>query len=297
MGNKCCTDRKEIRSHGPAAGPTEQPDKERSNTTKIKHIAFKSIGDDASAFDKAFESNDLQALVGLLNSSQPIESFEQRMHPWAEDPKTIGALAATQFAILASMADQTDDSDMKVRIRQVGAIPRLCDFLRSTSPDRIQTAVVALSFLTANCEDNAQAVIRAGALVMLMHHQNSPVAGMRVATSTTLRNLCVASEECRDEFVRRGGLKAIIKQLSQDPHPSLSHVDVQLESVLNLQDIIIDDAGNVVEKYRSEVERLGAEEKLALLSESEDDEVRLTAQELFNLLTDVNRAESAPRRS
>ena len=31
-----------------------------------------------------------------------IEKLEERMHPWAADPETIGALAATQLAIFAS---------------------------------------------------------------------------------------------------------------------------------------------------------------------------------------------------
>ena len=35
---------------------------------------------------------------GLLQ----IEKLEERMHPWAADPETIGALAATQLAIFAS---------------------------------------------------------------------------------------------------------------------------------------------------------------------------------------------------
>ena len=50
----------------------------------------------------------LQAFVELLSSQQAIESFDERMHPWAEDPKTVGALAGTQLAILASAAEQAE---------------------------------------------------------------------------------------------------------------------------------------------------------------------------------------------
>lgn len=291
MGNKCCTDRKE-----PKVGRTilesssEQSGKGKcySGKAQAKPIKFHSKGDDAATFDRAFEANDLEAFVQLLSSSQVIESFDQRMHPWAEDPKTVGSLAGTQFAILASMADQQNDTSMKIRIREAGAIPALVDFLRSTEPDRVQTAVVALSFLTANCEENAHAVFDAGALEMLMRHLDSPVAGMRVATSTTLRNISVVNEACRKQFVRLGGLGAIVSQLSQTPHPSLSHVDVQLESVLNLQDIIEDEDGNVIPEFGREAQELGAEAKLTLLLEAADEEVRATAQELLDVLAAMN---------
>ena len=53
-------------------------------------------------------SSFLQAFVELLSSQQAIESFDERMHPWAEDPKTVGALAGTQLAILASAAEQAE---------------------------------------------------------------------------------------------------------------------------------------------------------------------------------------------
>eukprot|EP00971_Amphidinium_carterae_P086751 1716712-Amphidinium_carterae.1 len=80
-----------------------------------------SKGDDADKFDKAFEQNDLKAFVALLASNEVIESFEERMHPWAEDPRTVGALAGTQLAILASVGSQTNPT-VKDEIRE--AAPR-----------------------------------------------------------------------------------------------------------------------------------------------------------------------------
>lgn len=39
-------------------------------------------------------------------------------------------------------------------IRNAGAITPLVEFLKSDQTDRVQTAVVALSFLTADCKEN-----------------------------------------------------------------------------------------------------------------------------------------------
>merc|ERR1711879_896459 len=58
--------------------------------------------DDNATFDKACETTDLKAFVQLLSSTQRIPPFKARTHPWAQTPKTVGALAASQLAFLAS---------------------------------------------------------------------------------------------------------------------------------------------------------------------------------------------------
>ncbi len=81
------------------------------------------------------------------------------MHQWAENPRTIGALAGTQLAIRAAVSKEganenmSFDPEMKNKIRQAGAIPKFVAFLSSGEVDRVHTAVVALSFL---CMDNPQ---------------------------------------------------------------------------------------------------------------------------------------------
>ena len=47
-------------------------------------------------FEVAFEQRDLSAFVKLMGSTQRIENFEERMHPWAKDPATVGALAGSR---------------------------------------------------------------------------------------------------------------------------------------------------------------------------------------------------------
>lgn len=292
MGGKCCTDRKEPAGGAKGAAPAAGAKPERKsvhagnaydNKKRAISIGYHSKGDDAEKFDKAFETNDLKAFVELLPSQQPIESFEERMHPWAEDPKTVGALAGTQLAILASVAEK-DNPTVKVDIRKAGAIPPLVDFLRSNQEDRVQTAVVALSFLTAECPENTVAIHDAGALPLLLKHLNSSVAGMRAAAANTLRNICMEKDEYRKEFVEKGGIRGLVEQLSISPDPSLNHADVQLEAVLNLQDVIEHEDGTLIEEYARQALAAGAEEKLRALTQSDDEEVRGSAEEVLNSL-------------
>lgn len=293
MGGKCCTDRKDVQvpahkevAHLAGAGRNDRKSAANvyDNKKRAISIGYHSKGDDAEKFDKAYETQDLKAFVSLLSSKQPIEEFEERMHPWAQDPKTVGALAGTQLAILASQASE-DNPSLKKHIREAGAIPPLVDFLKSNEQDRIQTAVVALSFLTTECPENVEAVVKAGAMKALLACMDSPVAGMRAAAALTLRNTCMEKEEFRKEFVKLGGIKALVNQLSSAPDPSLKQADVQLEAILNLQDLVEDpNTENVIEEYAKQARDMGAIAKLKKLAEVEDEEVSSAATELIEFL-------------
>lgn len=287
MGSKCCTERKD------ETNPAKQGRQSLAAFGKGQKqisIGYHSRGDDAEKFDKAFESNDLKGFVALLGSGQIIESFDERMHPWAEDPKTIGALAGTQLAILASEADK-DNPMLKDEIFEAGAVPPLVEYLRSDDqPDRVQTAVVALSFLTAECSKVANAAYTAGALPLLLKHLESPVGGMRAAAATTLRNICMESEEYRGKFMDLGGMKGLVAQLDPKPDPVLNHTDVQLEAVLNFQDMIENEEGHVITKYALLAIQSGAENKLRKLADSPDEEVRNAAEDSLSALTEVKKS-------
>jgi hypothetical protein len=289
MGNKCCTDRKEV-AGGSGAAVLKQERKSLAGGYGAKpralSIGYQSKGDDAEKFDKAYETNDYKGLVELLSSTTKIEAFEEKMHPWADDPRTVGALAGTQLAIQASLADG-DNPNVKEEICKAGAIPPLVKFLRSNESDRVHTAVVALSFLTADCSSSTVAAYEAGAVELLLKHLSSDLTGMRAAAATTLRNICMENDEYRDKFVNMGGLDSLVKQLDVGPSsdPALPHADVQLEAILNLQDIIEDQDGNLIEKYAERARDAGAVRLLQLLLvNSDDEEVRASANEVLTLL-------------
>jgi hypothetical protein len=289
MGGKCCTDRKEPNGAVAAAPGAKQPERKSLaggfNKQRALSLGYASKGDDAEKFDKAYEANDYKGLVELLPSKTKIEAFEERMHPWADDPKTVGALAGTQLAIQASMADR-ENPNVKEEIFKAGGIPPLVAFLRSDETDRLHTAVVALSFLTAECSNNTVAAYEAGALKLLLQHINSPLIGMRAAVATTLRNICMEKDEYRAEFVEQGGIDGLVKQLSvgESADPALPHVDVQLEAILNLQDVIEDQDGNLIDKYAQKARDAGVIPLLQQLVLSEDEEVQSSANEVLTLL-------------
>lgn len=283
LSQKCCTDRKDEGPHKGRKSVADSNAYDSSKKTKMS-IGYRSEGDDAGKFDKAVEKNDLVALVDLLKSNQKIDSFEERMHPWAEDPKTVGALAATQLAILASSAES---ATIKDDIRKAGAIPPLIGFLQSDSQDRVQTAVVGLSFLSSESVENARELHKGGAMPLLLKCMESKVAGMRAAAATTLRNICVESEECKKQFVDMGGIKELVKQLDSQPDKSLNQADVQLEAILNLQDMIENTDGTLQIDSAKKALEAGAVEKLKKLCQVNDDEVKSSAEELLTSLSKV----------
>lgn len=235
-------------------------------------------------FDRAYESKDVNSFVELLSSRQAIDAFEERMHPWAADPKTVGTLAATQLAIIASTAEK-DKPRAKEEIGRAGAIPLLVGYLRTEEDDRVQIAVVALSFLTTECMPNAVAAFTEGAMPLLLPHLASPICGMQSAAAMTLCNLCNEREEYRKTFVELGGIGALVAQLGSTADPALNMVEVQLEGVLNLQDLIEDDEGDVVQAYARAAVEAGAVEKLERLKAVEDGEMRDAVSDLLRCLS------------
>jgi len=151
MGNRCCTDRKpatrandgQLKAWGDnlARDASEEVHRKHNLPTKsivafdnqkqIRSTWFLAQSDDADKFDRAFEANDIAGLVALLPSRQPIEGVEEKMHPWAQDPQTVGALAGTQLSVMAHFAVEEEDPQMKINIGKAGAIVPLVDFLRS----------------------------------------------------------------------------------------------------------------------------------------------------------------------
>lgn len=246
-------------------------------------IEYKSHGDDADTFDDAVRDNNYAALVRLLQSEQAVEILEPK-HPWAEDPCTIGALAAMQLALLTSVVAK-DDPEMKLEIHGAGAVPPLVGFLRSNQEDRVQAAVTALKYLTEECPQSAHSAHQAGALPPLIMQLGSPLAGLRGAAASTLKNICVECPEHQEEFMRLGGLKFFVEHLELVSDPMLfDHPDLMLEAVWNLEEVTTDPDGNLNERYAQLANQCGALEKLEKLRGIGDDEVSGAAEKVMERL-------------
>lgn len=243
-------------------------------------IEYESSGRDADDFDRAFHVNDIEALARLLDSEQRVDRFVEPKHPWAEDPRTVGALAAVQLALLASVAAYGDPELKEAILDANGATERLLSFLGADEPDRAQAAVIALSYLTDECPQNAHAIYDAGALPVLIKHLDSPVAGMRGAAASTLRHICMENEEYCRAFMASGGLKGFVNQL--DPH--LDNADLMLEAVWNFEDVTTDADGNMIESYAKLAIEQGALDKLEKLRKVGEEEVSGAADKVLRVL-------------
>lgn len=241
-------------------------------------IEYESNGTDADDFDRAFGATDFEALARLLDSEQRVERFVEPKHPWAEDPRTIGALAAVQLALLASVAAYGDVEMKEELLSANGCAERLVTFLGADEPDRAQAAVIALSYLTDECSQNAHAIYDAGALPMLIKQlDSSMIAGMRGAAASTLRHICMERVEYKKAFVDSGGLKGFVNQLD----PSLENADLMLEAIWNFEDVITDADGNLIEVYAKLAVEQGALEKLGKLRQCEEEEVGTAAEKVL----------------
>ena len=189
-----------------------------------------------------------------MDSMEEFQPFNDRMHPWAADPKTIGALAGTQLAIISSVGSAGEAADepqqvarhqeLNEEIRKAGAIPKFKNFLESGAVDRLHTAVVALSFMSTDNHACAQEMLQIDMMPILIPHLKSPKQGMRAAVATTLRNISCVSNEAREKLADAGGLTEMVKQLELDE----DNADLKLEAILNLQDILEEEDGPINEK-------------------------------------------------
>jgi hypothetical protein len=272
MGQPCCcaTERKdELPARKPSIGG-KQPQNGRNEAKTTS---------DADAFDTAFERKDIGEFTRLMDSTEPIEPLPERMHPWAADPRSVGPLAATQLAILSSSGDNPRRKD---EILAAGAIPKFKKYLESKEEDRVQTAVVALSFLSTDNTACASEIFKVGCLPLLVPLLSAPIQGMRGAVASTLRNMYVQSPQAKKAFLDAGGVPLLVQQLNRD----MDNTDLALEGILNMDDLVETDAGDVDHKMAQELVTAGAVPVLRKAAEvlADDNEVREQADELLQKL-------------
>lgn len=262
--------------------------------TSIKLGKFSTNGvqcKEVTQVEMAIENNDYALLVDLLDCDKKIQPFDERLHPWADDPQTVGALSATQLAILASSCNP-DCAKAKDVIRERGGVEKIVQFLKSGEQDRIHTAVVALGLLTSDCGINAAAAYKANVFPLLIPHITSSLIGLRAAVSTVCRNICLEDESYTRAFWECGGVDALVEHLGLDvdavaPSLSLKTSDVQLETLLNLEDILENDGGEMPQEYVESAKKSGVVGLLETLGRSSNKEVATQAQDLLSKINNV----------
>lgn len=169
-------------------------------------------GKDAEKFDEAFANMDIPAFVELLTSENNLgegQLEEVPDHPWADMPKSVGGLAATQLAVIASL----DEANV-VTIRQAGACEVLVSYLKaSCSSDKRDAGVVLLVFLTSVDAESCAELGQKNALPDLIRILCDKQAhrGLRCAISTVLVNVLLEHQGTASRFIRENGAAQLLK--------------------------------------------------------------------------------------
>ncbi|CXI26223.1 armadillo-domain containing rhoptry protein, putative [Plasmodium berghei] len=274
MGNRCCTGRDLLYK-----SKLQELGIEGSKTIR-KLLSF--TNNDIIRFDKAYDENDVQEFVNLCSSTCEIEKLEDRMHPWAADPKTIGALSATQLAILASKENEPHYKDA---IRESNGIPVFINLLKSHELDRVHAAVVALSFLSVDNVKNCICMFENGALPYLITGMKSNIDGMKAACAQTCRNIFVLDKNYKKEFLKLGGITQLVNLLELSSTDDSQPLYTQLEAIYHLEDFILND-GDEVPQFLEAVKKSNAIKNLKALQQCPEQDLAEASNVLLLRLTD-----------
>eukprot|EP01071_Lankesteria_metandrocarpae_P006740 Lankesteria_metandrocarpae@DN4466_c1_g1_i3.p1 len=219
---------------------------------------------DLDLFTEAHRSNDIPMLLKLMDSEQEFQISDTKIHPWAAPPRTIGALAISQLASLASQPSETPVSTM---IREAGGIEKMVHLLDSNAIDKVHGAVIALSFLSDESPQNAGVMYEANALTKLVKCMHMQPNDLKAAAALTCRNIYTTETVYRQAFVGAGGVQPLVDLLALPEEPFDSKLlHVQAEAVLCLEDLMIEDGTEIVHCVAA-VKDCGGSEALRILSE------------------------------
>jgi len=146
-----------------------------------------------------------------------------------------------------------------------------------------------LSYMLQECPANVHIAHEAGILPDLVTHLESPTAGLRAVVANMIHDMCMASSVYRDECVRLGGLPGIVRQLNSPPDAALDNVQVQLESILTLEDLIMDENDSLIAENARKAISAGAEGALEHLVDMEDEDVYNAASMVLGKLASLKR--------
>jgi hypothetical protein len=160
------------------------------------------------------------------------------LHTWADNPKTIGALAASQIGIFASEVESYSAPCFIEDIIQHGAVEKLLNFANSLERDKFEAAVLALSFLTENCKlhiavDIVERILKKNAMNSIVRHMHDTKEGLRSTASICCRNLYLGRPVVQRQFMNLGGGYLLMQLLGS------SDATIVFETVLNLLDLIL----------------------------------------------------------
>eukprot|EP00929_Paragymnodinium_shiwhaense_P090100 TRINITY_DN50318_c0_g1_i1.p1 TRINITY_DN50318_c0_g1~~TRINITY_DN50318_c0_g1_i1.p1 ORF type:complete len:1069 (+),score=250.64 TRINITY_DN50318_c0_g1_i1:118-3324(+) len=286
-------------SPGNAVSPVPQP---------LPPLKPASSGRDCQRMMEAFANGDVASLTQLLASTEALPEAgpdaaqppKVPPHAWAEEPRSVAALAAAHLAEMAGL-DEDFGGVVAQGVREAGGIPLLMRLLGSPHADASQRSILALAALLQH--DDAQATCASamfseGVLPLLTRHCGSLVAGLKrsAAAAAGLLVLRLAgvggalAEDCRCKFADSGGIGILVDLLAwpgQDaPKPGSEEkarhdedCDVALRAI---QAMLAGSKGEPLhERLGRQAIRRNAVPRLRLLKASEREGVRRHASRLL----------------
>ena len=271
--------------------------------------------DDTDAFYEAFHKSETSPdkaiidFLGLMDSTDNLVPFGERMHPWAQDPKTVGCLAGLQICILIQPPASIDpdhmhhidggNKDLALEIRREEGVPKYVEFLKDkSSPDKVECAHVFFSFLCELDAECTKELYKLDGLGLVIPHMNAANRGMRTAAAHICRHLFMLHDEAKQAFTKAGGVPLMVEGFSMlvnsDIDNEADRMDViagAIDGILNFEDLI--DADEM--KIDWDISKMLVEHGLIDLLETtkridpEDDELLQQANHMISTLEDADK--------
>ena len=154
---------------------------------------------------------DPEKFVEIMDSRRPV-TVKERVHAWAENPQTIGCLAIAQLGLKCMNIDGPDSyiNVLKDRIRTTGGIKKMAGYINPTNnetQDRVENAVVALSFICADNDENCIHLYECDGLRGLINimRDGTQKEGCRITAAVLVRNMLDEGDMYTKTFIELKG--------------------------------------------------------------------------------------------
>eukprot|EP00743_Colponemidia_sp_Colp-15_P007117 GILK01007678.1.p1 GENE.GILK01007678.1~~GILK01007678.1.p1 ORF type:complete len:1274 (+),score=245.30 GILK01007678.1:36-3824(+) len=230
---------------------------------------------DVALLATARKDGDVSAILRLSHSIEPLH-IPTPLHPWAENPRTVGGLALTQLAAWAYA-----DEHLRSQMLTGEGIRVLISNLRSESAERWENALVVIQNLSEHSVSACHSLLEFGVWAPLLPLLNPSCKEGVVSTAlAALTNLCQ-----NDPLTCLGDISFEPVVSSLLPLFSSFSSDTAFESLYLLLTLF---RQSVSVSRHTElvgcVQGLGVLDLLSKLHESEDIDLKDTAQEIHDAI-------------
>jgi hypothetical protein len=244
----------------------------------------------SSIVNKLGTLDEFTETVRQLNSAASLPKNLTFNHPWASPPASAAAQGAVNLA--ARLRASKDPSVREQYWKAACLSPLVNNLLSSKDIDKVHAALLALSAISDNCDNQEilDELVQLDTIPVLLTVSQSEFfgEGARMTAASVLRNIVGKTKSYKDEFVRAGGLPAIVKLLDFDPDRAADHQYTQwiLERVNDLRDYMEEQSGKVDPVVAKAVVALDVRSKLENLKDSKDNDIIEDSIDILNLLAD-----------